>query len=357
MKFAMRLFLSIPALLIFLTSVGQSKLDFAEVDHDFGEIKEESGPAEFTFHFVNNGEEPIQITSVKASCGCTTPGWTKEAVMPGDSGYVKAKYNPRNRPGKFRKSLRISTSDVSSNKTLYISGFVKPKPKTPEQEYPVNLGVFRLKYRGMNMGKITTEKVVEKTFDIYNSSDTVAILDPEAMVLPEHISVSMVQDFLNPREVGEIKVAYDPIKKNDFGYVSDNIQLEPDSKENLSVIAVIDEYFPEMTAEELDKAPKLEILDRSYDFGSVTAGTKLEIEFELTNAGKEKLLFRSVKSNCGCITYDLKNKGIKKGKSQTLKVFFDTSEMRGNQYKSITIYSNDPVTPTQIITIKGKVER
>lgn len=353
----MRHFLCISALFVLMTSMGQSKLDFIKVDHDFGEIKEESGPAEFTFHFVNVGDEPIRITNVKASCGCTTPGWTTEAVMPGDSGYVKAKYNPMNRPGRFRKSLRISTTDASSNKTLYISGFVKPRPKTPEQEYPVNLGVFRLKYRGMNMGKITTEKVVEKTFDIYNSSDTIVSLDPKAMTLPEHISVSLVQDFLNPREVGAIKVSYDPIKKNDFGYVSDNIQLEPDSKENISVIAVIDEFFPEMTAEELDKAPKLEITDRSYDFGSVAAGTKLEIDFELSNGGGEKLLFRSIKSNCGCITYELKNKGIKKGKSQTLKVFFDTSETRGNQYKSITLYSNDPVTPTQIITIKGKVEK
>lgn len=357
MKLIMRPILTVLSLLVFMTSTGQSKLDFEKVDHDFGEIKEESGSAEFTFHFKNTGQESIRITGVKASCGCTTPGWTNEEVMPGDSGYVKAKYNPRNRPGKFRKSLRISTTDASSNMTLYISGFVKPKPKTPEQLYPVNLGLFRLKYRGMNMGKITTEKVVEKSFDIYNSSDTVETLDLSKMTLPEHIKVTLVQGSLNPREVGEILVSYDPILKNDYGYVSDNIRLENDSEENISVIAVIEEFFPEMTADELDKAPKLTIAERSYDFGKVKAGTKLEIEFELKNTGKEKLYFRTVKSNCGCITYELKNKGIKKGKSQTLRVLFDTSEMRGNQYKSITLYSNDPVTPTQIITLKGKVEK
>ncbi len=353
----MRTIISISVFLIFTSNMAQSKLDFATYDHDFGEIKEEGGPAEFTFHFVNKGEDPIRITQVKASCGCTTPGWTKEEVMPGDSGFVKAKYNPRNRPGRFRKSLRISTTDPASNKTLYIQGFVKPKPKTPEQEYPISLGVLRIKFRGMNIGKITTEKPVEKLFDIYNSSDTIATLASEEMVLPDHISVALENGFLNPREVGKLKVIYDPVKKNDYGYVSDDIQLEGDSKEKLSVIAVIEEYFPEMTAEELDKAPKLNISNRVHDFGKVAAGTKLDLEFELMNEGKEKLLFRSIKSNCGCITYELKNKGIKKGKSQTLKVFFDTSEMRGNQYKSVTIYSNDPVTPTQIITIRGKVDK
>lgn len=357
MKIKMRVFLSVSALFVVMTTLSQSKLDFVTENHDFGEIREEAGPAEFTFHFVNIGDDPIRITGVKASCGCTTPGWTNEEVMPGDSGYVKAKYNPRNRPGKFRKTLRITTTDVASNKTLYIQGFVKPKPKTPEQEFPVNLGMLRLKYRGMNMGKITTEKTVEKVFDIYNSSDTLAILDPSGINVPDHIQIELVQESLNPKEIGQIKISYDPIKKNDFGYVSDNIQLNADAKANLSVIAVIDEYFPELSAEELDKAPKLEIADRSYDFGDTKAGTKLELEFELKNVGKEKLLFRKIKSNCGCITYEFKNKGIKKGKSQMLKVFFDTSEMRGNQYKSLTIYSNDPVTPTQIITIKGKVER
>uniref|UniRef100_UPI0032EC7902 DUF1573 domain-containing protein n=1 Tax=Ekhidna sp. TaxID=2608089 RepID=UPI0032EC7902 len=353
----MKAICSLLILILAGSSYGQSKLDFEVMDYDFGEIEEMGGPAEFTFNFVNTGDDPIRITNVKASCGCTTPGWTKEEIMPGDSGFVQAKYNPRNRPGSFRKSLRITTTDAASNQVLYISGFVKPQPKTPEEEFAISLGDLRLKNRGLNMGKITTEKTIEKTFDIYNSSDSVVSLGEGDLVLPDHITVSLVPNSLNPKEIGQIKITYDPIRKNDYGYVSDQISLASGAEENLSVIAVIDEHFPEMTAEELDKAPKLAIADRAYDFGTVTAGTVVEKEFELTNAGKEKLLFRTVKSNCGCITYELNNKGIKKGKSQMLKIFFDTSEMRGNQYKSVTIYSNDPVTPTQIITIKGKVQQ
>ena len=228
--------------------------------------------------------------------------------------------------------------------------------KLLKKKFPVTQGDFRLKYRGLNLGKVTTERTIVKRFDIYNGSDTVLILNPEEMLLPDYIKVSLVEEFLNPRQVGQIEVTYDPKAKNDYGYVSDNIKLT-ETEESLSVIAVIDEYFPEMTAEELDEAPKLDISERSYDFGKVKAGTTIETEFELKNVGKQKLYFRAIKSNCGCITYEVKNKGIKKGKSQVLKVFFDTAEMRGNQYKSITIYSNDPVTPTQLINLRGKVER
>ncbi|WP_425392392.1 DUF1573 domain-containing protein [Ekhidna sp.] len=353
----MKAIFSFISLLFFLNLTGQPKLSFEVTDHDFGNILEEAGPVEYTFNFVNNGETPIKITGVKASCGCTTPGWTREEVMPGDSGFVKAKYNPRNRPGRFRKSLRISTNDPSSSTTLYIGGFVKPKPKTPEEEYPIIAGSLRLKYRGLNIGKVTTEKPIVKTFDVFNYTDSTVSLQEEDILVPDHIQIALLPDSLSRREFGELKIIYDPKAKSDYGYVSDNIQLSPNGDQGLSVIAVIEEYFPEMTAEELDNAPKLELPERSYDFGKATAGVMVEKEFELTNSGKDKLELRAIKSNCGCLTYEIKKKGIKKGKSQTLKVFFDTSEMRGNQYKSITLYSNDPVAPTQIITIKGKVEK
>ena len=353
----MKNFLCVVSCCLVLLSNAQSEITFDIVDHDFGEIKEEDGYAEHTFNFVNTGDAPVKIINVKASCGCTTPGWTKEELIPGDSGFVKARYNPRNRPGRFRKSLRITTSDPEANQTLYIMGMVKPKPKSPEEEFPVAIGKFRMKYQGLNIGKVTTEKPVEKSFDIYNSSDSTASLEVSSMVLPDHITASLSPEFLNPREFGKLVITYDPIKKNDYGFVSDNILLDTASDRSLSVITIIEEYFPEMTAEELDEAPKLEISDRTFDFGQVNEGSVVETSFELNNVGKEKLEIRAIKSNCDCVTYKSKSKRIKKGKNLTLDVKFDTSEMRGNQYKSISIYSNDPVRPTQVINLNGKVEK
>ena len=81
------------------------ELAFAETVHDFGIINEVDGSVEHEFVFTNTGSEPIKILNVKASCGCTTPGWTKEEVPSGGEGFVKARYNPANRPGPFNKSL------------------------------------------------------------------------------------------------------------------------------------------------------------------------------------------------------------------------------------------------------------
>lgn len=341
--------------LFFFTGFSQGKLDFVSVRHDFGDLEEMDGPAEHTFSFINIGDEPIKINSVKASCGCTTSGWSQEEILPGDSGFVKAKYNPRNRPGRFSKSLQITSSVASENKTLFITGFVRPKPKSPEDEYPVVLGNLRTKYRSLNVGKITTEKLVEKLFDIYNSSDTVVQLNPDEMTIPAHISVALVPSFLNPKEAGKLRITYDPKAKNDYGYVSDAIALGTNEEAGLSIITTIEEYFPTMTADELDNAPKLSIANITHDFGVARSGDVVEVEIMLENVGKEKLIFRAIKANCGCISYEVKSNNLKKGKSQTLKLFFDTTEMRGNQYKTINVFSNDPVSPTQIITLKGKV--
>ncbi|MEP1097271.1 MAG: DUF1573 domain-containing protein [Cyclobacteriaceae bacterium] len=340
-------------------SFGQGTLKFKNETHDFGQIEETGGFAETTFNFVNGGDQPIKITNVKASCGCTTPDWSKEEVMPGESGFIKARYNPRNRPGKFRKSLRVSTT--GEQKTLFISGFVKPRPRDVLEEYTISGGDLRLKHRSLNFGKMTTEKTIEKTFDVYNAGDDSLSLLVELMEVPEHLTISMEPEYLLSRKKGVLKIQFDPKKKDDLGFLSDNITIQTDTllqeKNQFYVISTIEEFFPEMSAEKLDNAPKLSITERVYDFGKVMEGEVVDVEFQLTNDGKEKLNFRKVKSNCSCVTYEVKSQNLKKGKSQRLKLKFDTSGRRGNQYKTVTIFSNDPISPTQMVTIKGTIQQ
>ncbi|MDR2384873.1 MAG: DUF1573 domain-containing protein [Tannerella sp.] len=104
-----------------------STLVFNSTTHDFGEIQQ-GVPQTFSFEFTNNGLEPIVIQSVQPSCGCTTPGWTKEPVEPGKKGYVQATYNAA-AVGSFSKSLKVTYSGSSKSITLYIKGTVKEAEK------------------------------------------------------------------------------------------------------------------------------------------------------------------------------------------------------------------------------------
>ena len=62
---------------------------------------------------------------MQASCGCTTPDWSKEPIAPGKKGFVKASYNPAGRPGNFNKSVTVTSNQ--GTQVLYIKGQVVPK--------------------------------------------------------------------------------------------------------------------------------------------------------------------------------------------------------------------------------------
>ena len=114
------------SLLLFfvLTSFSQKpNISFEESEHNFGNIEEKGGKVSHKFTFTNNGKNPLRILSVKPSCGCTTPDWTKDEIKPGNQGYIIAEYNPKGRPGVFRKSLSIVTND-NQRALIFIKGKV-----------------------------------------------------------------------------------------------------------------------------------------------------------------------------------------------------------------------------------------
>ncbi|MDR0864163.1 MAG: DUF1573 domain-containing protein [Candidatus Symbiothrix sp.] len=93
--------------------------------HDFGTIGEDNGNVSAVFVVTNNTGAPIVLTNVSASCGCTTPSWTKEPIEPGKTGEVTATYSPKGRPGPFDKSITITTSGDPERLVVHIKGTVE----------------------------------------------------------------------------------------------------------------------------------------------------------------------------------------------------------------------------------------
>jgi hypothetical protein len=109
------------------------QIQWSTTKHDFGNIKM-GPPADIVFKFTNNTNAPIVITAADASCGCTTPTWTKTPVLPKESGEVKASYGTDGRPGYFQKSVKV-TFDNGTVTDLEISGtVVTDTPKSTKAE-------------------------------------------------------------------------------------------------------------------------------------------------------------------------------------------------------------------------------
>ncbi|HTN47133.1 MAG TPA: DUF1573 domain-containing protein [Flavipsychrobacter sp.] len=110
------------------------KFKFVKQVHDFGTIPE--GPSvTYIFEFKNVGNAPLVIEDASASCGCTTPEWTKEPVLPGKKGKVTVTYNTAGRGNQpFDKQIFV-TSNVPTEKVipteLHIKGFVSAGSSIP----------------------------------------------------------------------------------------------------------------------------------------------------------------------------------------------------------------------------------
>lgn len=79
------------------------------------------------FKFKNAGKEPLILTNVKASCGCTTPNWTRTPIAPGQAGEIAVHYDT-NRMGQFTKTITVQSNAKSATKVITIKGKVDPKP-------------------------------------------------------------------------------------------------------------------------------------------------------------------------------------------------------------------------------------
>ena len=97
---------------------------FNKLVHDFGAIVKSDGSQSYSFEFTNKGTTPVTIQKVVSSCGCTTSGWTKEPVAPGEKGYVKVTYNPSG-VTTFNKSVTVTMANGSPDVVvLHIRGNV-----------------------------------------------------------------------------------------------------------------------------------------------------------------------------------------------------------------------------------------
>ncbi len=103
--------------------------EFDKKVHNYGTIERGSdGTCEFTFK--NTGKEPLVLSNVRSSCGCTTPNWTREPVKKGDEGTIKVRYNTRI-VGSFNKSITIYSNASNNPVRLSIRGkVVKEKDET-----------------------------------------------------------------------------------------------------------------------------------------------------------------------------------------------------------------------------------
>lgn len=334
--------------------------------HSFGAIDENVGMVACVFQAVNDGDEPLVVLNARANCGCTTPSYRKTPIAPGDTLRITVGFDPKGRPGRFEKYIRVETNSEPKRSELTISGSVIATRETASSRYPVDLGCVRIRDKVVSFGEVVKGKTVGAYIEGYNvSHDTIC---PRIGGLPGHLTVRLEPSVVPPGEQFVISTVANSYRTTEWGIVSGDFDFYPDATApatRLSTVMVIKEDFSGMTPEQMRDAPVADIIPNKLDMGTINPNQKakpIETTFEIKNTGKNQLIVRSVKSLDEDVVVvegvkpDMK---IKKDKSLKVKVKVDPAKLSGRPLLNaqIVVVTNDPEDPSQKIRVVGEIAK
>ena len=122
----------IPFLAFSAVAVAAPKIQFAAPIFDFGHVK--SGEViSHTFICTNVGDQLLELTDVRPSCGCTTAGSYDRTIEPGKTASIPIRFDSGNYNGTVGKTVIVQCNDpLQTNIVLQIKGTVwKPVDIVP----------------------------------------------------------------------------------------------------------------------------------------------------------------------------------------------------------------------------------
>jgi hypothetical protein len=107
------------------------KIEFKDKDNTiyYGTVNKEDDNGIRSFEFTNTGDEPLIITNVQSTCGCTVPSKPTEPILPGKTGKIDVKYNMNTGP--IRKTITVESNAINVEEgrvAIKIKGDVIVKP-------------------------------------------------------------------------------------------------------------------------------------------------------------------------------------------------------------------------------------
>ncbi|HMG92127.1 MAG TPA: DUF1573 domain-containing protein [Chryseolinea sp.] len=108
-------------------------ITFEKKVHDFGDMSQ-GDKVEETFKFTNTGNEPLIITNVQVTCGCTTPkGWPRDPIAPGGKGELTVAFNSAGKMGRQNKVVTVvSNASNADGAQISFTANVLEKKTTPQ---------------------------------------------------------------------------------------------------------------------------------------------------------------------------------------------------------------------------------
>jgi hypothetical protein len=360
----MRYFLISLLLLATIPSFSQTKefsgggaISFDQTVYVFGTVKEEGGSVSYDFKFTNTGRGPLRIKNVLTSCGCTTPEWTQNVVNPGETGLVKATFDPKNRPGHFSRTLTVITNGSPESVVLTLEGDVVSGATQMQAMFPGVSGNLRFSGQEIVIPGIREDKTDTIWLGVYNASNKNMLI--RNIITPYQMRVDSKHIVLLPEQGDNIMMTYNASLVKELGQkINDIVLVTSDDSvptKTIKIRANILQNFDKMTPEQRLNPPIASLDKMEADAGTVYQGELAKYTFELTNKGKMDLVIRRIFSGSGDVTGTVPAMVVKKGQKVKVTVTLKTKGKHGPVEDYLQLTMNDPAHSIVYIKLKAKV--
>lgn len=341
----------------------EQMVEFTKKTHDFGDVLISDGQLSHTFTFTNVSKEPIAVTQVISSCGCTTPVWTREPIMPGKEGKIQVTFANDQGPYPFDKTLTVyitgATATLSRPVILRIRGNAHDRKKSLAELYKVRVGVIGMREERFSAGYIDQGSAKADDTQIANLSKR-SVKVTAAGSTPG-LTITVFPNPIPPESTAKLTFSIDTKQtgKKLWGRQSFSTGFLLNGKRvegKVTVDAVIKDDFTHLTAEQIDRAP-VPVIDQSYfEFGEIDQGKVVTAEYSIENRGKDPLIIYAV---------DTKEKGVSvasklpvtipRGAAVKMSIRFDSSEHEGEMLEVLALTTNSPQKPIINLFLTGNV--
>lgn len=355
-----RLTLLLTALLLIALSA-RPDAEWLTHTHDFGPIDETAGTATCTFRLVNHGPDTISIFAARANCGCTTPTYTTDPILPGDTATLTVGFDPSGRPGRFVKHINVDATAEPRRTSLTIQGTVVGAAATLRTRYPIPLGPARLRAASIPYGKIYKGHAASQYLEAINAShDTI---HPRILRAPAYLNIRIQPAAVPPGEQFIISTTLHTTDLPQWGAFTDSLLLAttPADSTRIDIVAIMAEDFSTLTPQQLEQAPHLSTPITAIDLERIAPTSRpVTRDIPLKNTGRTPLIIRAVTCADPAVSLRLKDHTIPPGKTARLRVTVDPTHLPPDATllnTRILLIANDPDNPTTPIRIVGEIIR
>ncbi len=348
------------ALCAFFTLCSHADILWLEKDYDFGLMKEEAGPKTGKSRFINNSPEEISITGVRPSCGCTQASYTHDPIAPGDTAVISFTYDPKGRPGRFQKSVRVYVGDKDTY-IIRINGNVLGTPQSLSKLYPIENGALRLSETLVAVGDVTHGTTRHFFINGYNqSSDSIT---PVITCTNPALSVSASQDRVGPGDIVTYGLYFNSRGIFEMGIVDIPVKIsvndgKTENTVTVSLTANVTPDFSRLTKEEVNDGPRCYLLPDRMDLGILKKEAKNpEFKFVIRNEGKKEMRIMRVYAPSGKLKISRFPTRLNAGKAGEAEGELLLKDIAASPFNiKIEVITDDPLHPVRIFHLVGQIE-